>query len=372
MRIGVPREIKQAERRVGLTPTAVRELNLLGHTIWVERGAGAGIGASDENYRKAGADIADTAQEVYANAEMVVKVKEPQSSEILLLNEGQLLFTYLHLAADRELTVALAERGCAAVAYETITASDETLPLLVPMSEIAGRMAVQVGARYLEHTGGGMGKLLGGVPGVLPADVLVIGGGAAGASATRMAAGLGANVTVVDRSLPRLRRLEEIFGARVRLLCSSSSDMLAQHVLESDLVIGAALIPGASAPKLVARELLSSMRRGSVLIDVSIDQGGCFETSRPTSHQDPVYVEDGVIHYCVTNMPGAVPVTSTYALNNATLPYVKRLASGPIRETLAADAHLLNGLNLYRGQVTHEAVAASLGLDYLPPARALH
>jgi alanine dehydrogenase len=371
MRIGVPKEIKSAEQRVGLTPAAARELVALGHSVLVECGAGVGIGASDAAYRQAGAATAASAQQIFAEADIIVKVKEPQPNEVAQLRTNQVLFTYLHLAADRELTLALLRSGCTAIAYETITDRDGGLPLLAPMSEIAGRMSVQVGAQCLHHTHGGMGKLLSGIPGVAPAKVLVIGGGTAGAGAARMAAGLGAAVTVLDTSLSRLRRLDEMFGGRVEVL-HSSPESLEACVLGSDLVIGAALIPGAAAPRLVTRALVHAMRRGSALVDIAIDQGGCFETSRPTSHDAPTFVDAGVVHYCVTNMPGAVPMTSSHALNQATLPYLRKLAAGGVEASLRADPHLRRGLNAYRGELTHPAVAASLDLPYCPPESLLH
>jgi len=367
MRVGVPREIKVHEYRVGLTPTAVRELVARGHQALVERGAGAGIGAADSTYEKAGATIVD---DVYSGAELIVKVKEPQSRERARLRTDQVLFTYFHLAPDPEQARELIASGATCIAYETVTGAGGGLPLLAPMSEVAGRMAIQVGAACLEKAHGGMGTLLAGVPGVPSAKVLVLGAGVAGSSAARIAVGMGARVFALDRSVDALRRIESEFGARV-VTVYSSRDAIEQHVLSADLVIGAVLVPGAAAPRLVSRALLARMKRGAALVDVSIDQGGCFETSRPTTHADPTYVVDGVVHYCVANMPGAVPRTSTYALGNATLPFVLALADAGWEKALAADPHLRDGLNLARGKVTHPAVAQALGLEYTPPDRLL-
>ena len=362
MRIGVPREIKADEYRVGLTPAAERELVSHGHELVVQQGAAGAIGFPDAAYRQAGAAIAPDAAAVFAQAEMVVKVKEPQPGEIALLRRGQVLFTYLHLAADRAQTRGLMESGATCIAYETVTDSRGALPLLAPMSEVAGRMSVQVGAHCLERAQGGAGVLLGGVPGVPSARVVVIGGGVAGTHAARMAVGVGATVTVIDRSLHRLRELEDLFPGQLHTLFSTT-DAIERAVAEADLVIGAVLVPGAAAPKLVTREMVRRMRPGSVIVDIAIDQGGSCETSRPTTHAQPTYVEEGVVHYCVTNMPGAVARTSTLALGNATLPFVLALAGKGWRAAMQADAHLLAGLNVQAGAVTHPAVAAALGLD---------
>ncbi|HYG87160.1 MAG TPA: alanine dehydrogenase [Azospirillum sp.] len=363
MRVGVPKEIKNHEYRVGLTPASVRELTGEGHTILVQSGAGADIGFSDDDYRKAGAEIAHTAAEVFSAADMIVKVKEPQPDECRMLRPGQVLFTYLHLAPDPEQAELLMESGCTAIAYETVTDRAGRLPLLAPMSEIAGRMAIQVGAVALQKSCGGSGVLLGGVPGVLPGKVVVIGGGVVGANAARMAMGLGADVTIADRSVARLAQLDELYGPRLKTVFASA-EVLDRLVADADLVVGAVLVVGAAAPKLVTREQLSRMRHGSVLVDVSIDQGGCFETSRPTTHSDPTYVVDGVVHYCVANMPGAVARTSTEALNHATLPFALALANKGWRRALAEDPHLLAGLNVHAGRITHPAVAEALGHAY--------
>jgi len=370
MKIGVPKEIKNHEYRVGLTPGSVRELCVRGHEILIETGAGLGIGMNDEDYQRAGASVADSAAQVFASSELVIKVKEPQPQECRMLREGQVLFTYLHLAPDPQQARLLIESGVTAIAYETVTGPGNSLPLLAPMSEVAGRMSVQAGAHCLEKEAGGAGVLLGGVPGVAPANVVVIGGGVVGTNAIRMAMGMEADVTVLDRSLARLQTLDFQFGGRLNTIYSTV-DTLEHYVTGADLVVGAVLIPGASAPKLVSREMISRMRPGSVVVDVAIDQGGCFETSRPTTHSDPTYVVDDVVHYCVANMPGAVPRTSTFALNNATLPFILALAGKGVRAALQADAHLLAGLNVHRGLVTFDAVAEALGLDYVPPAQAL-
>ena len=371
MLIGVPKEIKVHEYRVGLTPEAVRELVHHGHDVLVQSSAGIGIGADDAAYEAAGARIAADAQAVFAQADMVVKVKEPQPAECRLLRPGQLLFTYLHLAPDPRQTDLLMQSGCTAIAYETVTDARGQLPLLAPMSEVAGRMAIQVGAVALQKASGGRGVLLGGVPGVAPGDVLVIGGGTVGMHAARMAVGLGARVTVLDKSLARLRELDELFQGRVGTLYATLHT-LETAVVEADLVIGAVLVPGAAAPKLIRHEMLPRMRAGAVVVDVAIDQGGCFETSRPTTHDDPTYIESGVVHYCVANMPGAVARTSTYALNNATLPFVLTLADKGWRRACAEDPHLLAGLNVHRGHVTHAAVAQALNLPYTTAQQALH
>ena len=365
-RIGVPKEIKNHEYRVGLTPASVRELAADGHALLVQSGAGAEIGFSDEAYRAAGAEIADTAEEVFAKADLIVKVKEPQPAECRRLRPDQVLFTYLHLAPDPEQARLLMESGCTAIAYETVTDRAGRLPLLAPMSEIAGRMAIQVGAVALQKSNGGSGILLGGVPGVLPGKVLVIGGGVVGANAARIAMGLGADVTIADRSMPRLAQLDDLFGPRLKTVYASA-DTLDRLVADSDLVIGAVLVPGAAAPKLVRRDQLAGMRRGSVLVDVAIDQGGCFETSRATTHSDPTYVVDGVVHYCVANMPGAVARTSTEALNHATLPFVQALAGKGWKRALAEDPHLLAGLNVHAGHLTYAAVADALGQPFTDP-----
>jgi alanine dehydrogenase len=359
VRIGVPKEIKVHEYRVGLTPAAVRELSADGHSVVVEHDAGAAIGFSDADFRAAGADIGD-AQAAFA-ADLVVKVKEPQLQECARLREGQTLFTYLHLAADRPQADALMQSGVTAIAYETVTSASQGLPLLTPMSEVAGRMSIQVGAAALEKSRGGRGTLLGGVPGVAPAKVVVLGGGVAGTNAATMALGLQADVTILDRSLSRLRWLSDHFRGRARLLMATTANVEAA-VLEADLVIGAVLIPGAAAPRLVTREMVKAMHTGAALVDISIDQGGCFETSRPTTHANPTYVDEGVVHYCVTNMPGAVARTSTLALTNATLPYVKALADKGWAQALAEDSHLAHGLNVHRGAIRHPEVAAALNL----------
>jgi alanine dehydrogenase len=364
MRVGVPKEIKIHEYRVGLTPGAVREYVAAGHSVVVETNAGGGIGATDEAYRKAGAVIADTPAEIFATSDMIVKVKEPQAREWTQLREGQILFTYLHLAADPEQAKGLMASGCTAIAYETVTDAKGGLPLLAPMSEVAGRLSIEAAGAALKRSAGGRGVLLGGVPGVVPARVVVIGGGVVGTHAARMAVGLGAEVTILDRSIPRLRELDELFAGRVRTRFPTA-EAIEQEVFAADAVIGAVLIPGASAPKLVTREMLKSMRQGSVLVDVAIDQGGCFETSRPTTHADPTYQVDGIIHYCVANMPGAVPVTSSQALNNATLPFGLAIASQGFA-AVTQNPHLRAGLNVHRGRITNRAVAESLGVSCLP------
>ena len=370
MRIGVPKEIKIHEYRVGLLPSGVRELTAQGHEVLVQRQAGAGIGYDDAAYVAAGARLADSAAEVFAGADMIVKVKEPQPVECRLLRPGQVLFTYLHLAPDPGQARLLLESGAIAIAYETVTDAHGGLPLLAPMSEVAGRMAVQAGALCLEKAQGGRGVLLGGVPGVAPARVLVLGGGVVGFNAARMAAGLGAVVTVVDKSLARLKEIDTLTSGRIHTLASNT-----QHIEDelrcADLVIGAVLVPGAAAPKLVHRSQLALMKPGAVLVDVAIDQGGCFETSRPTTHEEPAYVVDGIVHYCVANMPGAVARTATEALTQATLPYVLTLAGQGVVTALGRDAHLRAGLNICRGQVTCVAVAEALGYPLLPAEEAL-
>jgi alanine dehydrogenase len=363
MKIGVPKEIKVHEYRVGLVPAGVRELTGGGHQVVVQTGAGAGIGFEDSHYQAAGATIATRASDIFAAADLIVKVKEPQLAECRMLRSGQTLFTYLHLAADKEQADALISSGSTAIAYETVTASDGSLPLLTPMSEVAGRMSVQVGANCLQKANGGFGVLLGGVPGVSPAKVVILGGGVSGTHAAEMAVGLRADVTVVDRSVKRLRELSSIFGSQLKTVYSTAH-AIEELVRDADLVIGAVLIAGAAAPKLVTRAMVKTMKPGAVLVDIAIDQGGCFETSRPTTHAEPTYVLDGVIHYCVTNMPGAVPRTSTFALTNATLPYVKALADHGWKSALAKDAGLARGLNVHAGQLTHEAVANALGIGF--------
>jgi alanine dehydrogenase len=370
MRIGVPKEIKIREYRVGLTPTNVRELVAHGHEVVVERNAGAGIGMTDRHYEAAGARIAADAASVFAEAEMVVKVKEPLAPERKMLRKGQALFTYLHLAPDPAQAHDLMASGATCIAYETVTSPAGGLPLLAPMSEVAGRMSIQVGAYFLEKAHGGLGMLLGGVPGVDPAKVVVLGGGVVGTHAIHIALGMGADVWVLDRSVDVLRRLWSQFDRPLNTVFSTR-DAVEQHVAAADLVIGGVLIPGAAAPKLVGADLIRKMKPGSVIVDVAIDQGGCFETSRPTTHDEPTYVVDDVIHYCVTNMPGGVPRTSAVALNNATLPYVLALADKGVARALADDPHLRNGLNVHAGRITHQAVAAALGEAFVDPISAL-
>ena len=367
MKIGVPKEIKTLEFRVGMTPAGVHEVVHDGHEVIVETNAGAGIGMTDADYEAVGATVVGTAEEVFERAEMIVKVKEPQLNECAMLRPDQVLFTYLHLAPDPKQTEALVKSGTTAIAYETVTANDGSLPLLTPMSEVAGRLSIQAGAYALQKANGGIGKLLGGVPGVGPAKVLVIGGGVSGANAADMAIGLGANVTILDRSLPRLRHLDDIWGGRVTTRFSTKH-AIEELALESDLIIGAVLVAGAAAPKLVSAQNVKDMQAGTVLVDISIDQGGCFETSRATTHADPTYIVDDVVHYCVANMPGAVPRTSTFALTNATLPFVRSLAKLGWVEALKANPHLANGLNVSGGHVTYEAVAHDLGYEYRPAA----
>jgi alanine dehydrogenase len=369
MRVGVPKEIKPHEYRVGLTPGSVREYVAAGHEVVVQAGAGAGIAAEDETYRRAGAAIVGTAEEVFASADMIVKVKEPQPSEWVQLREGQILFTYLHLAPDPDQARGLLESGCTAIAYETVTDAKGGLPLLAPMSEVAGRLSIDAAGAALQKHAGGRGVLLGGVPGVPPARVVVIGGGVVGTHAVRMAAGLGAEVTILDRSIPRLRELDELMQGRVRTRFSTLA-AIEEEVFAADVVIGAVLIPGASAPKLVTREMLGSMKRGAVVVDVAIDQGGCFETSKATTHDDPTYEVDGIVHYCVANMPGAVPLTSSHALNNATLPFGLALANKGF-SAIIENPHLRAGLNVHRGRITYKAVAESLGLSFVAPEQAL-
>jgi alanine dehydrogenase len=368
MRIAVPTEIKNHEYRVGLTPASVRELVKHGHEVWVQAGAGAAIGLGDDRYRAAGAQIASDAAAAFAAGDMVVKVKEPQPSEIAMLREGQILYTYLHLAPDAALTAGLLTSGAVCIAYETVTGPGGGLPLLAPMSEVAGRMAVQAGATHLEKSKGGLGVLLGGVPGVAPAQVVILGAGVVGSNALQMAVGLGARVTVLDTNVDRLRRLDLVFGNRIVTLYSTALEVEAA-VLAADLVIGGVLIPGAAAPKLVTRAMVSRMKPGAVVVDVAIDQGGCFETSHATSHDQPTFVVDGVVHYCVANMPGAVARTSTFALNNATIGHALALADHGWRDAMRADPHLRAGLNLALGQVSCEPVALQHGLPRVPAER---
>jgi alanine dehydrogenase len=364
MNVGVPREIKPDEYRVALTPAGALELTRHGHSVVVERGAGEGSAFRDTDYESVGARIASV-DEVWGESELVLKVKEPLPIEYGRLREGQVLFTYLHLAASEELTRALMDSGASCVAYETVETDDRALPLLAPMSEIAGRLSAQAGATFLEKPLGGRGLLLGGVPGVAPGEVVVIGGGMVGYNAAVIALGLGAKVTIMERSIDRMRHLEEVLGARVTLLMSSSLQ-IQESVAEADVVVGAVLIPGALAPKLISREMVAGMKEGSVIADVAIDQGGCVETSRPTTHSEPVFVVDGVIHYCVANMPGAVPITSTKALTNATLPYVEAIADQGLREAIARDQALARGVNVMDGKITYEAVAEAHGLEFTP------
>ena len=370
MLIGVPKEIKNHEYRIGLTPAGVRELVSAGHNVLVETQGGSAIGLTDAQYADAGAEVVATAAEIFERAELVVKVKEPQPSECKQLRANQTLFTYLHLAPDPEQTKLLLASGATCIAYETVTGINNSLPLLAPMSEVAGRMSIQEAALCLEKSKGGSGVLLGGVPGVEAGKVVVLGGGVVGLNAARMALGLGADVTILDRSLPRLRQIDELFDGRIKTLYSTT-EAIETQLRTADAVIGAVLVPGASAPKLVTRDMLGVMKPGSVLVDVAIDQGGCFETSRATTHQDSTYVVDGIIHYCVANMPGGVARTSTFALTNATLPFVMSLANKGAEEALRSDAHLLNGLNVYRGVLTVRAVAEAQELSFVEPAEAL-
>ncbi len=370
MLIGCPKEIKPQEFRVGLTPNAAREAVAHGHEVVVEANAGNGAGFSDADYLDAGAKLVDTAAEVFASADMIVKVKEPQPGERKMLREGQLLFTYLHLAPDPEQTKDLLASGCTAIAYETVTDSAGGLPLLAPMSEVAGKLAPQVGAWTLQKANGGRGVLMGGVPGVGPANVVVIGGGVVGTHAARVAAGMGANVTVLDRSLARMRYLDDVFAGQFKTSYASAGNT-AELVMQADMVVGAVLIPGAAAPKLVTRAQLSDMKPGAAIVDVAIDQGGCFETSKATTHEDPIYDVDGIMHYCVANMPGAVARTSTIALGNATMPFMLALADKGWRQACEDDPHLLNGLNVHAGQLTYYAVGKALGIDVISPSLAL-
>ncbi len=370
MLVGVPTEIKNHEYRVGLTPAAVAELIANGHEVLIQASAGASISFTDDLYLEAGAEIADTAEEVFARADMIVKVKEPQASERAMLREGQTLFTYLHLAPDIPQTNELIQSGATCIAYETVTDGHGRLPLLAPMSEVAGRMSVQAGAHALEKSMGGRGVLLGGVPGVEPGKVVVIGGGVVGVNATRMAVGMGADVVILDRSVDVLRRIDDMFGNRVRTVYSTGKS-IEDHVTTADLVIGAVLLPGAAAPKLITRELVAKMKTGAAIVDVAIDQGGCTETSKPTTHAEPTYMIDGVVHYCVANMPGGVARTSTQALNHATLPYVLQLANLGPRKAMETNVHLQEGLNVCRGMVTYKPVADAQNLDYVPALDAL-
>ncbi len=364
MLLGVPKEIKNHEYRVGLTPESVSEMMRHGHNVIVETNAGAGIGSTDEDYKQAGAEIVATAAEVFERAEMIVKVKEPQAIERAMLREGQILYTYLHLAPDPEQTQDLVKSGAVCIAYETVTDDNNALPLLKPMSQVAGRMAIQAGATALEKSNGGCGVLLGGVPGVAPAKVVIIGGGVVGFNAAQMAVGMQADVTILDRNTDVLENLSNYFGAKAKVLFSSQT-VLDNAVREADLVVGAVLVPGAAAPKLIKRSMLSEMQDGAVLVDVAIDQGGCFETSKATTHQEPTYIVDGVVHYCVANMPGGVARTSTYALNNATLFNALAIANKGWQQALKDDVHLANGLNVCGGKVTCEPVAKDLGYDYV-------
>ena len=363
MKVGVPKEIKNHEYRVGMTPTSARELCAHGHSVMVQTQAGSGIGATDEDYRAAGADISETAEQIFAEADMIVKVKEPQAVECAMLREDQILYTYLHLAPDPEQTKALVNSGAVCIAYETVTSARGGLPLLAPMSKVAGRLAIQAGAHCLEQPNGGLGKLLGGVPGVEPAKVVIIGAGVVGTHSAAIAVGMGADVTVLDRNPDTLEQHWQQFGNSTKAVYSTT-DALEQHVIGADLVIGGVLIPGAEAPKLVTRDMIKQMQAGSVLVDVAIDQGGCFETSHATTHADPTFIVDDVVHYCVANMPGAVPRTSTYALNNVTLPFALNLADKGYKQAMLDDMHLRNGLNVMHGQVTYQEVADDLGYAF--------
>ncbi|MES2049561.1 MAG: alanine dehydrogenase [Pseudomonadota bacterium] len=364
MIVGLPKEIKNHEYRVGLTPSSVRELTSRGHKVLVQKNAGTEIGLADDQYVAAGAQLVDTAKEIFTLADMVVKVKEPQPEECAMLRQGQILYTYLHLAPDPEQTAALVKSGAICIAYETITGANGGLPLLAPMSEVAGRMAIQAGAAHLEKSKGGMGLLLGGVPGVAPGHIVIIGAGVVGTNAMQMAVGTGARVTVLDKSIDRLRQLDLVYGNRIATVYSNAQS-IEEAVLTADLVIGGVLVPGAAAPKLVTRDLISRMKPGAVVVDVAIDQGGCFETSHATTHAEPTFVVDGVIHYCVANMPGAVARTSTFALNNATIGHAIALAEKGWQRAMRDDVHLKNGLNVCQGKVTYQAVAQALGYEYV-------
>ena len=370
MLIGIPKEIKDHEYRVGATPAGVRELVVAGHQVLVQQGAGAAIDFTDEQYAAAGAKIAASAADVYGQAEMILKVKEPQKAECAMIRKGQIIFSYLHLAAEPELTKLLIASGAVAVAFETVSAEDRSLPLLAPMSEVAGKLSIQAGARALEKSQGGRGVLLGGVPGVARGKVVVLGGGVSGTNAAKVAIGMGAEVVVLDKSLARIRYLCDIFGNSASILYASTAN-IEKHVVDADVVVGAVLIPGAAAPKLVSSALVKKMNKGSVMVDISIDQGGCFETSKPTSHSNPTYVVDGVVHYCVTNMPGAVARTSTQALENSTLPFSLALANKGFKKALLDDKHLRNGLNVIDGKVSYKAVADSLGHEFVEAEKAL-
>lgn len=365
MIVGVPKEIKNHEYRVGMTPSSVRELTSRGHQVLVQKNAGTAIGLDDAQYLAVGAEMVESAKEIFERADMIVKVKEPQPVECAMLRPGQILYTYLHLAPDPEQTAALVKSGAICIAYETITGANGGLPLLAPMSEVAGRMSIQAGAAHLEKSKGGMGLLLGGVPGVAPGHIVIIGAGVVGTNALQMAVGTGARVTVLDKSIDRLRQLDLVFGNRIATVYSNAQS-IEEAVLSADLVIGGVLVPGAAAPKLVTRDLISRMKKGAVVVDVAIDQGGCFETSHATTHAEPTYVVDGVIHYCVANMPGAVARTSTFALNNATIAHAVALATKGWKQALRDDVHLRNGLNVCEGKVTYEAVARDLNYDYVP------
>ena len=365
MIIGLPKEIKDNESRVGLTPAGVKTLSDFGHTVLVEKNAGEGSGIHDDEYQAANGQTVDAADEIWQRAEMVVKVKEPVGPEYERMRPGQILFTYLHLAPDLQLTQVMLERKVTGVAYETITNAEGHLPLLTPMSEVAGRMAVQIGAHYLQKPEGGRGVLMGGVPGVLPAKVVIIGGGVVGINSIKMAVGLGANVTVLDKNLDRLRYLDDIFGPSIKTLVSNPYTVQ-DSVANADLAIGAVLIPGASAPRLITREMLKTMHKGAVIVDVAVDQGGCIETTRPTTHSNPTFYVDDVLHYCVANMPGAVPRTSTFALTNATLPFALKLANKGFKNAITSDLHLKNGVNTYNGSITYQGVADSQDLRYTP------
>ncbi len=370
MLIGCPKEIKNQEYRVGMTPSAVVEAVARGHSVIIETNAGIGAGFPDSDYTAAGAEIVDTAAEIFARADMVVKVKEPQAIERKQLREGQILFTYLHLAPDPDQTRDLLDSGVTAIAYETVTDPNGGLPLLAPMSEVAGKLAPQVGSWTLQKANGGLGVLMGGVPGVAPAKVVVLGGGVVGTNAARVAAGMGADVTITDMSMPRMRYLDDVFGGQFKTAYASRGNT-ADLVAEADMVVGAVLIPGAAAPKLISRDMLSTMKPGAVLVDVAIDQGGCFETSHATTHDDPIYEVDGIMHYCVANMPGAVARTSTIALGNATMPFMMALANKGWKQACADDPHLLNGLNTHKGKITYAAVGEALGMEYISGADAL-
>lgn len=368
--IGIPKEIKDHEYRVGATPAGVRELTNAGHKVLVEKNAGTAIDFIDEQYEASGAKMLDSAAEVYAKSEMILKVKEPQESECKMIKKDQVVFSYLHLAAEPQLTKMLIKSGCVAIAFETVTANDGSLPLLAPMSEVAGKLSIQAGAKALEKSQGGRGILLGGVPGVSRGKIVILGGGVSGTNAAKVAVGMGAEVVILDKSLARIRYLCDIFGNSANVLYASLAN-IEKNVVDADLVVGAVLVPGAAAPKLVSAATVRQMKHGSVMVDISIDQGGCFETSKPTSHSKPTYVVDGVVHYCVTNMPGAVARTSTQALENSTLPFSLALAKKGYKKALAEDKNLLNGLNVVHGKVTHKAVAESLGYYFVDPSQAL-